>query len=306
MIHFIYNYFLTRQPTKKDNKLNLWIQWQIYKFLKVNLIRFYKNVSKNSLGIDGTSNIIVSLTSFPARIDVIYLSIKSILNQTLKPKKIVLWLGEDQFPLGEEGLPLNLLELKSLGLEIAFCEDIKAHKKYFFAFQEYPENLIVTVDDDVIYPNNLLSTLWETHLKHPKSVVANRVRLMEMENEQFKPYRGWKINEVGAINPSKKIFSTGVGGVLYQPSLFPEAMFDIEGIKKVNCMNDDIWLKASQIKNNIPVAFTNYYLKQFIEIPDSQKESLYALNVFENDNDRQIKEVFDYFGITKKILLTNG
>ena len=299
MIHFIYNYFLTRKPRKKKNKIILWIHWQIYKYLKVHLIGFYKNISFNDLGIDDKSNVIVSLTTFPARIDVVYLSIRSILNQTQRPKKIVLWLGKEQFPLGEVALPNTLLELKPFGLEIKFCEDLKAHKKYFFAFQNYPDNLIVTVDDDVIYPRNLLSVLLATHLEYPNSIVANRVRLMELEKNNFKPYRGWRINEVGAQNPSKKLFSTGVGGVLYQPKFFPKSFFDIEGIKKTNCMNDDIWLKAGQVANNIPVAFTNFYYKQYIEIPDSQKESLFATNVFENGNDQQIIDVFDYFVITE-------
>src|SRR5690606_17623225 len=174
-------------------------------------------------------------------------SIRSILNQTQRPKKIILWLGKEQFLEGEETLPTVLLELKPLGLEIEFCDDIKAHKKYFFAFQKYPDNLIVTVDDDVIYPNNLLEVLMETHLKYPNSVIANRVRLMELEGANFKPHRGWKINELGAQNPSKNLFSTGVGGVLYQPQFFPKSFFDIEGIKQTNCSADDIWLKAGQV-----------------------------------------------------------
>lgn len=302
MIHFLYNYFLTRKRGKKKSKLYRWLHWQLYKYLKVSLIRYYENLSTDSMGIDTNSNVIVSLTSFPARIDVIYLSIRSILYQTKRPKKIVLWLGKEQFPDGEVGLSTQLLELKLFGLEIEFCEDIKAHKKYFFAFQKYPENLIVTVDDDVIYPKDLLNTLLETHQKHPECVVANRVRYMEKDNGDFKPYREWKINRLSNDTPSKRIFSTGVGGVLYRPDFFLKSFFDIEGIRKTDCRNDDIWLKAGQIANNIPVVFTNHYFKQFIEIPESQEESLFSTNVFEADNDRQIKEIFEYFGNTEKSL----
>jgi hypothetical protein len=222
------------------------------------------------------------------------------LNQTVKPQKIILWLGEEQFPKGEKGLPNNLLELIPLGLEIYFCEDIKAHKKYFFSFQKYADSHVVTVDDDVIYPRNLLEILVRTQQDHPNSVIANRVRTMEKGDTHFTPYRTWKINSPEQANPSKKIFSTGVGGVLYKPHFFKPSFFDIEGIRKTDCRNDDIWLKAGQIANNIPVVFTNYYFKQFIEIPDSQKESLFSTNVFEADNDRQIKVIFDYFGITQK------
>lgn len=298
MIHFLYSKFLTRERDKKEYKLEKWMYWQLFKYLKVSLVKYYKNVSSDSLGLNEKSNVIVSLTSFPARIDVVYLAIKSMLNQSERPLKIVLWLGEEQFPLGEKALPSSLLTLKPLGLEIEFCKDIKAHKKYYFAFQKYPENIIVTVDDDVIYPKNLLKVLLETHELYPNCIVANRVRYIEMENNNYKPYRQWEINKVGNNIPSKKIFSTGVGGVLYQPRLFKTSFFDLEGIEKTNCIGDDIWLKAGQISNNVPVAFTNFYFRQFIEIPDSQKENLYSKNVFESENDRQISDVFDYFGIT--------
>ncbi|WP_052466919.1 hypothetical protein [Psychroserpens damuponensis] len=300
MIHFLYNFFLTKKPAKKENNLIRWLYWQLYKFLKIRLIGYYKNISINSLGVDSESNLIVSLTSFPARIDVVYLAIRSILNQTEKPKKIILWLGEEQFPDGESSLPNSLLDLKPLGLEIEFCKDLKAHKKYYFAFQKYPNNLVVTIDDDVIYPKNLLKILLENHKLYPNSVIANRVRYMEMENKNYKPYRQWRINSVNSDNPSKKIFSTGVGGVLYQPRFFKKSFYDLEGIKKTNCIGDDIWLKAGQVSSNVPVAFTDFYFKQFIEVPESQKENLYSINVFESDNDRQIKEVFDYFGVNVK------
>ncbi|MDW5290741.1 hypothetical protein [Formosa sp. PL04] len=298
MIHYLYNYFLTRKPDKKKSKLYVWLQWQLYKYLKIYLVKNYKKIDKRTLGIDTNSNVIVSLTSFPARIDVIYLSIISMLNQITKPQKIVLWLGIEQFPLREEGLPNSLLELKPFGLEIEFCKDLKAHKKYYFAFQKYPNDLVVTVDDDVLYPRNLLLVLLENHQKFPNSVVANRVRFMETEGDGFKPYRQWPINILLGENPSKKLFSTGVGGVLYQPHLFKKTFYDLEGIKKTNCIGDDIWLKAGQISNNIPVVFTNFYFRQFIEIPESQTENLYSTNVFNSDNDRQIKAVFAYFGLT--------
>lgn len=300
MIYYLYNYYLTRKTPKKGHKIKQWLLWQLYKYLKFTLAKSYKSLSPQVLGVDSGSNVIVSLTSFPARIDVVCLAIKSMLNQTRKPKKIVLWLGKELFQDGEANLPITLLELKSLGLDIEFCEDLKAHTKYFYAFQKYPNNLIVTVDDDIIYPTNLLETLLDTHYQFPNCIAANRVRSMEIENASFKPYRGWKINSENNTKASKMNFATGVGGVLYRPELFKKSLYDLEGIKKTTCLGDDIWLKAAQIENEIPVIFTNFYFKEFIEIPESQKENLHSKNVFESGNDRQIKDVFKYFGITLK------
>ncbi len=299
MIDYLYHYFLTRKPLTKKNPLPRWIRWQLYKYLKKNLVRNYKNMPLASLDIDSKSNVIVSLTSFPARIEVVYLSIRCILNQTRKPQKVVLWLGKEKFPEGKNNLPNSLLELTSCGLEIEFCEDIGAHSKYFYAFQKYPNNLIVTVDDDIFYPEKMLEVLIDTHQKHPNCVAANRVRLMEADQEGLEPYRYWKINNLPHHKPSKLLFATGVSGVLYKPSFFLKSLYDKIGITKTNCLGDDIWLKAGQIANDVPVVFTNIFFKRFIEIPESQKVSLFRKNVIESDNDRQIKEVFDYFGIVE-------
>ena len=46
----------------------------------------------------------------------------------------------------------NCLDQQKRGLTIRFCEDLKAHKKYYYAFKEYPDDIVITVDDDVIYP----------------------------------------------------------------------------------------------------------------------------------------------------------
>lgn len=298
MIYSLYNYYLTRKTPTKFRKLSQWLLWQLYKYLKFSLPKSYKRISTRALGVDVNSNLIVSLTSFPARINIVYLAIKSMLNQTQRPQKIVLWLGKELFPNGEADLPQNLLELKPFGLEIEFCDDLKAHTKYFYAMQKYPNNLVVTVDDDIIYPTNLLSTLLKVHHKFPRCVVANRVRSMTIENGDFLPYRGWKINRENNIEPSKMNFATGVGGVLYKPEFFLNSLYDLEGIRKTNCIGDDIWLKAGEMENKIPVVFTNFYFKEFIEIPNSQKENLHSKNVFESGNDTQVKDVFGYFGIT--------
>ena len=39
-----------------------------------------------------------------------------------------------------------------MGLEIIFVSDeLACHNKYYYAFQQYSDDVIITVDDDVIY-----------------------------------------------------------------------------------------------------------------------------------------------------------
>ena len=76
-------------------------------------------------------NIIVSLTSYPPRIQYVYITIKSLLKQTLKPNIIILWLAKSEFPNKNNDLPNTLLSLRKYRLKIEYYEqNIKSYKKF--------------------------------------------------------------------------------------------------------------------------------------------------------------------------------
>ena len=151
-------------------KIKLFSVWR-------NLIRIIFNIimpiwyklrngrSLNGLTPQASPKVIVSLTTFPKRINRIWIVIESILNQTIGPDKIILWLSEEQFK-DINDLPSNLLKLTGRGLDIRFVkEDLKSYKKYYYSFKEYPNDIIITVDDDIIYPNNMIANLLLYHQK---------------------------------------------------------------------------------------------------------------------------------------------
>ena len=95
--------------------------------------------------------VIASLTTFPERITSVKETIKALLLQTCKPDELVLWLANEQFPEGEQSLPQDLLALKEFGLTIKWCKDIRSYKKLIPALKEYPNDIIITFDDDYYY-----------------------------------------------------------------------------------------------------------------------------------------------------------
>ncbi len=305
MIHKIYEYYLKRNSNNRWKGVKKRIHWQLYKYLKRNLTRYYESLELDKLTTDTSGHIIVSLTTIPERIDFIHLAIKSIMYQTTRPYKVVLWLGVENFPDKDANLPHNLLVLRSAGLDIQYVEDLKPHTKYFYAFKTYKNNIIVTIDDDLIYPKRCLEFLWNCHAKYPNAVIANRVRTVRIDNDILLPYRLWYINHNTDKMPSHKLLATGVGGVLYVPNLFRDSLYDVEAIKKLAYKADDIWLKANAFVSEIPVVYTDYFYESFIEIPHTQKVSLNSDNVFESGNDKQIQKVFDYFSISIKDLNDN-
>ena len=87
-------------------------------------------VSSFKIYIDINNYVIISLTSYPLRINYVHKTIKSLLEQTLKPKKIILWLAESEFPNKNKDLPKNLLLLKNNIVSIKYYkENIKSYKK---------------------------------------------------------------------------------------------------------------------------------------------------------------------------------
>lgn len=108
--------------------------------------------------------VIVSLTSYDLRINDVKYAIYSLLNQNFPPDKLILWLDEDSFPQREENLPRDLLELRDFGLTIDWCENLCSYKKLIPALEKYPDDIIVTADDDIFYRPNWLQILYDEHL----------------------------------------------------------------------------------------------------------------------------------------------
>ena len=92
----------------------------------------------------------------------------------MKADEIILWLSDDEFPNKEENILSNILKLKKNGLTIKWCKNIKSYKKLIPALQEYSNDIIITADDDIYYPENWLKILYETHKQHPENIIAHK------------------------------------------------------------------------------------------------------------------------------------
>lgn len=245
------------------------------------------------------NNVIVSLTSIPSRIDKVHYVIKSLLLQSYRPNKVILWLSDEDFP-DKNGLPETLLKLLSTDFEIRWCENLKPHKKYFYTMKENPDSIIITVDDDGFYRKNLIRDLVKSYEKYPNAISCTRAhRMIFNENNQLLPYNKWEYEVKNVYTPNKFIFATGVGGVLYPPNSLNKKVFNKELIYKL-CLNaDDVWLKIMSLLNNTPVvSIPSSKCKYVVGINNAEKVRLSKSNVLNSDNDKYLKDMFNYFNIT--------
>lgn len=254
-------------------------------FLRLN-VKYKSKVSVpiiNESGINCTRRnvkLIASLTTFPDRINSVATTIKTIMNQTVKADEINLYLAVEQFPNKENGLPTELLKLKDFGLQIKFCNDIKSYKKIIPALKEYKNDIIITFDDDIYYEKDTIEALYNSYLKNPKVIQANRIWHIELKENKVMPkdksFLYW--NEESYKTPS--FFNTiiGCGGVLYPPNSLSEMVLDEEKFKSIIPTQDDIWLWGMAVLAGSKIQLNKGYSSNLITVENTQNSGLCKLN----------------------------
>lgn len=288
-----------RHSYKKNNKF-LWLITNILYRLAEYLLNVWVRI-KYSLGIytkPNTDNfqkgLVVSLTSFPARINSVWLTIDSIFRQTMQPESLNLYLSKLQFPNMFVDLPLSLRKMCNRGLNIIFVDDdLRPHKKYYYAFLQYSDKCVVTIDDDIYYRSDMLAHLWQLHTMFPNCVVANQGAMFEDIHDK---YSSWRLPDKERLTPSQKSVAIGCGGILYPCKLFKKTdIFDITKIKELSLSTDDLWLKAHELKNNIQVVIGEYFCIS-PNVIGSQKVTLSQDNwQHNNQNDINWKRLVEYY-----------
>ncbi|MDW3209337.1 MAG: glycosyltransferase family A protein [Reichenbachiella sp.] len=204
--------------------------------------------------------IIVSLTSIQSKLDRASLTIQSILDQSVKADRVVLWLSEEAH-LADDGIqeiPNSLKELVDKGLEIRWTKNIGAYRKLIptAKLMNHESCLIVTAADDVLYPSNWLRGLKEEYYKNEGCVICYQGRIMDKAaswskwtaGKKLKPYQQWiKTNEVtdkSKLGPNIELFPDGKGGVLYPSDRLHEEIFNKSVYLKMAPTDEDIWFKT--------------------------------------------------------------
>lgn len=238
----------------------------------------------------------ISLTTFPARINKTYFAIKSLMLQSYKADRIVLWLAEEQFP--EKRLPKEIERLVDRGLEICWCDDLRSHKKYFYALQQQKENeLVVTYDDDIIYERDSIEKLITAHNEHPSCIVCNRAHELTFSKEgELLPYDNWKIHsETGVTKPAMNLMPSTGNGCLYPYGCMPPITFDWEIIKQNALTADDVWMRYCSYSNGVPILKTRETIAILCNVWGSQRERLTQLNDCNGENQRVIDRLNSVF-----------
>ena len=246
-----------------------------------------------------SSDIIISLTSYPGRIDNAWLTIESLFWQTYTYNSIVLVLSTQEFK-GRE-LPKSIRQQIRRGLKILWTDQIfKSFGKFIPASQEYHEKYIVTFDDDIIYEKWRLEKLVRMSRKYPNAIIGHRGYVVPINNGVISGcYNTWP--RANIKTPSDRCFLTGVGGIIYPLNKeLRDKMSNYTIASQLCPAADDIWFWYCAVETCIELICLGIndlnYEKEQLKGP-----GLWQTNCLENKNDAQLLSLLEVYGESLKL-----
>jgi len=254
------------------------------------------------------TDIVVSLTSFGKRVsESAPYGIYSLFTQTVLPNRIVLSIDKEKW--NEDNLPPLIKRLQKSGLEVLFCKDVRSHTKLLPALAKYPDNPIITVDDDMIYEPHMIEELTQAYAQSDKRTVMCRQGVYPKKgNGKYVPYMEWddsaNIPDEVQNKRSCPVSPYGVYGVLYPPHIFDEEVFNDKVFMEIAPHTDDIWFWVMELRGNIKAEVVrptrqrqdgSVSLIEYLE--ESESSALYFQNCFGGRNDAEMKRLVEYYHI---------
>lgn len=263
--------------------------FEIQRILSMDFESYCAAMQPGLSGNKHTPELIVSMTSYPKRIKKAWAALKSILSQTEKADRVILWLTKEDFPNGEQDLPEQLLELKKYGLTIEWCSSMGSYQKLVPSLQKYPDAVIVTADDDMFYNSDWLKLLWDFYQKHPDCICCHRPAKLEIKNGDFVWTTSGKKHYQQATFLHRGISQ---GGMLYPPGSLHDDATDVDLFMELAPTNDDLWFWVMAIRNGTRISAVDYAIPAPKYIEGSQAVTLSSVNFGEEQRfERDFKKL---------------
>jgi hypothetical protein len=231
------------------------------KAMAVNASVIHEN-SANPNNYSGTSLYnklapVVSLTTISSRISQVVKTIETITTQTFPPHSINLYISEEPY-LIDDGISDkndNLKKIIDLGANVYMVKNIGPYRKQYPIIWQLrkgnasPEAMLVTIDDDVIYPPGILKQLTDAACIND-AIVAHRGREIAFNNGNIVDYMKFIVpkNKISCLN-----LATGINGILYKLKYFPNDLSEYMG-PFLAPTADDIWCKWVAAIRGIPTS----------------------------------------------------
>ena len=229
--------------------------------------------------------IIISFTSYKERFKLFPSLINSLKKQSMLFSKIVLTLTEEDtkfYNISNE-INIDIITVK---------ENLKGHKKYFYAMKKFRDYAVITIDDDIYYAPDTFESLYNSYLEYPNLISGRRSHYMTYnKNGELKSYLKWELEQKNITKPDFDVFLTGSGGIIYPPDIL-NINDNLKLLINKTLTTDDFMLKHLETLKGIPIKWI--FNKQLLGIKLINKmvgSPLYILNRKKNYNNICIKSI---------------
>lgn len=254
--------------------------------------------------VDGV-NLVVSMTSYGYRVEKSCpYALYSILQQTHLPNRIVLNINQDKW--NDNNIPELLKKLQRVGVEINYTEDIGPHTKYIPTLRKYPDDIIITADDDIYYDDGMIDELYHIYEQSDKKSVVCRGGKCIVKNEK-KIVSYSKLPDICNSKEMDAKIPFGVAGVLYPPHLFGDEMFNMSAMKQLAPKADDIWFAAMELYYGIHTVYVYNNSWKGVSVDRNEEYNgavsgaLYQFNDLQGQNDVQWDAVVAHYNLSDKM-----
>lgn len=271
---------------------NMKEKFTFFQSIFLNVKYLIKNkISSSTLEINNKDSNIISLTTYKGRINIVYVSLESIWDQSIKPSQVVLVLSSEEFK-NEMELPKSLKRLIRRGLIVKFVEgNVKSFKKLVYT---YNVSNIITIDDDIIYPKWWYKKMLNAAENNPKTVISYGCKsLVYTEYRTFLPYRSFDFTS--STKSSLLNLPIGAYGVFYPKNSLHPDLIKSELYMNLATNADDIWFKAMSMLNHVKSCQIFDKPPFFCQTLFSQKSALNQDNYYLDKNDIYIWKVFNFY-----------
>ena len=213
----------------------------------------------------------------------------------------VLYLAKEEFPRREKNLPRELLALKSDRFEIRWTKNVRPYKKLIPALRDFPDDIIITFDDDIFYHAEVIARLVSGYRAEPNCIQCHRATTVSLTDSG-----DVKFSDLPYDKPAYCHKFTGVGGVLYPPHYLDDKIFDEKTFMRLAPTGDDVWFWAQALLNG----------RRVNVVPNNLDALNYIPGTHENDGDKKltlsyVENVLNAYPVLRDILryeqrLANG
>lgn len=274
---------------------------QIYSF-KINDFMFFRPFIKPNIsslgdfqgvnfGIKREQPIIVSIYSNLEQIEELPMTIYSLLNQTIKPDKIILWVDERLKDLNN--LPYDITQFIKNGLEIEFVRDLGCYTNKIYPIKKHPSAINVTAESGFYYRPNWLKILYLSYISHNNEIQVHNANLIKIDNKKILPFNTWEKSNIESASYTNYI--NKIGGILFPPNCFSNEYLREDIFAKYASNNDELWCWIMALVHNKKIRIAKSHIKSIPHTNFVEQIKTFISPDKDTKTDEQIEELLKFY-----------